>query len=96
MKSMKLMADYQCYPLWNMSPGEYGDMNPDDLPISKELKLRLFRWAALYDETLDLDCPLSSGFKNEEQELDFKREGERLLECLRNELGPDYMVSLKV
>jgi hypothetical protein len=45
MKNIKLMADYQCHPLWNMSPGEYGDINPDDLPISQELKDQLNAWA---------------------------------------------------
>lgn len=57
MKLLKLMPDYQCCPLWNMSPGEYGDVNPADLPISKELQLGLSRWAAVYDGTLNLAYP---------------------------------------
>jgi len=28
MKMIKLMPDYQCHPLWNVSPGEYGDIDP--------------------------------------------------------------------
>jgi hypothetical protein len=95
-KCIKLMADYQCYPIWNMSPGEYGDMAPCELPISKELQERLLKWAAIYDETLDVDYPPNSGFKSEELEREFKSEGERLVISLRGELGPEFSVSLKV
>lgn len=79
-----------------MCPGEYGDVNPENLPISEELRSRLLRWSAVYDETLDIDNPLNSGFQSEEQEIDFKREGELLLECLREELGSDYMISIQL
>lgn len=96
MKNIKLMADYQCHPLWNMSPDEYGDIDPCELPISKELRLRLVKWAAIYDETLDADYPPNSGFKSEDLEREFKREGEQLAECLRSELGPDFSISLKI
>lgn len=95
MKNIKLMVDYQCHPLWNMSPGEYGDIAPSQLPISEELQIRLSKWAATYDETLDSDYSPNSGFKSEELEREFKREGERLAESLRNELGPDFFIFLK-
>ena len=95
MKNIKLMADYQCHPLWYMSPDEYRDIAPCELPISEELQKRLSKWAAIYDETLDADYPPNSGFKSEELEREFKREGERLAESLRNELGPDYSIFLK-
>jgi hypothetical protein len=79
-----------------MSPDEYGDMDPCELPISKELQKRLLKWAAIYDETLDVDYPPNSGFKSEELEREFKLEGERLVISLRDELGPEFSVSLKV
>jgi hypothetical protein len=96
MKNIRLMADYHCYPLWNMSLEEYGDMAPSELPISEELQLKLLAWAATYDETLDVDYPPNSGFKSRELEQEFKREGERLVENLKIELGPDFCISLKV
>jgi hypothetical protein len=95
-KCIKLMADYQCYPIWNMSPGEYGDMAPCELPISKELQERLLKWAAIYDETLDVDYPPNSGFESEELESKFKLEGQRIVISLRDELGPEFLVSFKV
>lgn len=79
-----------------MSSDEYGDINPCKLPISKELQLRLLKWASIYDQTLDADYPPNSGFKIEELERDFKQEGERLVESLRAELGPEFSVVLKV
>ncbi len=60
MKFIKLMPDYECHPLWNISPDEYGDVDPLDLPISDALKLRLKVWAAKCDETLDRGCPPNS------------------------------------
>jgi hypothetical protein len=96
MKNIKLMADYQCHPLWNMSPAEYGDVNPDDLPISQDLKDRLTAWARASDATLNMDYPPDSGFESEEAEAEFKREGYRLAEQLRTELGPEFTVTVQV
>lgn len=96
MKSIKLMADYQCHPLWNMSPGEYGDMNPDELPISQGLKARLHAWARAFDATLNMDYPPDSGFESDEAEAEFKRDGYHLAEQLRNELGPEVTITVHV
>lgn len=96
MKSIKLMADYQCHPLWNRSPSEYGDMNPDELPISQGLKARLHAWARTFDATLNMDYPPDSGFESDEAEAKFKREGYWLAEQLRNELGPEFMITVHV
>lgn len=41
MKEIKLMADYHCYPLWGTTPDDFGDISPDELPISLGLKIAL-------------------------------------------------------
>jgi len=92
-KAIKLMADYHCFPIWDMTPGGYRDVAPGELPISKELQRRLLSWASSYDETLDADYPPSSGFKSDVDESNFRREAESLLKCLRAELGPDVDIS---
>jgi hypothetical protein len=79
-----------------MLPEEYGDIDPCELPISKELQMRISKWAAIYDETLDVNYPPNSGFKSEEAEREFRQEGERLAIMLREELGTDFSVVLKV
>jgi hypothetical protein len=96
MKRLKLMPDYQCFPIWNISPGEYGDVNPAELPISKVLQLDLSRWAAAYDGTLNLEYPPASGFVSEEAGRAFEEEGTRLLTLLRDELGPGFVVEAQI
>lgn len=96
MKTIKLMADYECHPLWHVSADEFGDIDPETLPLSAELKSRLAAWARLYDATLDMDAPQDSGFKSEALEDAFKAEGLRLAEQLRAELGADFVVTTQI
>jgi hypothetical protein len=75
MKLLKLMPDYQCFPIWNLSPGEYGDVNPAELPISKVLQLDLSRWAAAYDGTLNLEYPRPLDSRAKKQSVRSRRRG---------------------
>lgn len=68
MKTIKLMADYNCHPLWGTAPEDLGDISPEELPISSELKHSLRQWAERYDAILNMDDPMLSGFKNEREE----------------------------
>lgn len=93
MKKIKLMADYQCYPLWLNSNDAVGNINPNTLPISNVLKNELNNWSDKYDETLNLDDPLTSGFATPEEEMVFNEMGQSLKEKLQAELGDDYEVT---
>ncbi|MET3444033.1 hypothetical protein ABIC94_004842 [Variovorax paradoxus] len=93
MKEIKLMADYGCFPLWKAGPGEYGNIDPRSLAISLKLQAELIRWADAFNQTLDAKYPSNSGFKNNDDELAFRRETLRLTELLRAELGPEYVVN---
>jgi len=95
-KSLRLMADYECHPLWDLEPGMYGDIDPETLPISEDLKRRLAGWAREFDETLNRDDPASSGFKSDEAEQAFKERGRQLAGQLQSELGSAYSISIKV
>jgi len=95
MRVIKLMPDYQCYPLWEASPGRVGNINPDDLPISKSLVERLKKWASLFDDTLDLQDPASAGFRSENERLIFHALGYELAMDLSSELGQEYSVISK-
>jgi hypothetical protein len=96
MKILKLMTDYECYPLWDMTPGEYGDIDPNSLPISDSLKDQLLNWADIYDSTLNWQDPATSGFQSVDAAEAFKAEGMRLADQLREELGPEFVVIVNI
>ncbi len=96
MKTIKLMPDYECCPLWDMTPGEYGDIDPMTLPIPELLQSQLMDWARVYDETLNMENPANSGFITVDAKDAFEAEGMRLADRLRSELGPEFIVEVKV
>lgn len=92
MRTIKLMADYHCYPLWETRNDEYGDIAPDSLPISKSLREALTSWQVTYDATLDLDDPSEAGFETQEEVDKFTTSGYELVGRLIEELGSDFDV----
>ncbi|PXX34939.1 hypothetical protein [Undibacterium pigrum] len=95
MRMIKLMPDYHCFPLWEASPGQVGNIDPSSLPISDELKSLLSLWAREYTQTLNNEDPLNSGFENTDREQDFIATGEKLAVRLQMELGEGFMISVK-
>jgi hypothetical protein len=93
MKMIKLMADYYSFPLWENSPGEVGNIDPQSLPLSEELKERLDNWSEKYDSILNNEDPTASGFATKENEFNFIREGSELANSLQMELGDSYQVT---
>ena len=93
MRKIRLMADYECWPLWGAISGKYGDINPDDLPISSTLRISLIQWAADYDATLVRDDPKRSGFATPEAKTAFSDIGLRLRNELAAELGSAFQVT---
>lgn len=92
MRTLKLMADYECFPIWEASPGEIGNVDPASLPISPALVSRLDAWAAAFDETLNQDDPVRSGFPSRTAEEEFRAEQQELCEALQTELGAAYVI----
>ena len=92
MRTVKLMCDYDCHPLWEASAGEVGNIDPESLPITGDLRRALADWSSRYDDTLDRDDPRSSGFSSDKEEATFKSDGLALAVRLRKELGPNYAV----
>ena len=92
MKTIKLMADYECWPLWCGPAHDPGNINPSTLPLTGETRDRLRRWADAYDATLDPDDPASSDFPSDATREAFEEEGVQLWHTLQVELGADYLV----
>ena len=96
MRTIKLMADYDCWPLWEADPGRVGNINPDDLPISQALKNGLKQWAAEFDATLDRSDPARSKFASVDAESAFTARGLALAKDLQVELGEAFQVQAKL
>lgn len=95
-KKIKLMADYQCWPLWYKEgfDGKVGVIDPDELSLSSETSERLIRWGKRFDATLNWDNPLDESYRFSEHDLkDFEQEGISLWKKIQEELGSDYEVS---
>lgn len=86
------MADYFCYPLWHDDGINMGDIDPNNLPISDELKAQLYHWAELYDNILNTADPENSAFNSKEEEQYFIQMGEKILSQLKIELGNSYEI----
>lgn len=46
-KRIKLMAYFDCYPLWDMD--DVGDIDPAELPLIEKTIARLLEWQKIYD-----------------------------------------------
>lgn len=92
-KNIKLMPDYECWPLWDMD--NLGDIDPKELLITETLQEKIENWAKKFDSILDWDDPGNSGgFVTEDEEKLFAEEGWVILEELRKEL-PDTNIIAK-
>lgn len=67
-------------------------MDPSELPISRDLVGDLMRWAREYDETLDRQDPMASGFAGDKDEAEFYERGRGLARRLGEELSGQYAV----
>ena len=99
LREIRLVADYDCYPLWEILANDIGNINYRDksnkfkINISDDLKDRLDRWADRYDKTLDADNPVASGFLSKGDQQEFQKEGEEMLTVLKNELQQNDFLS---
>ncbi|MFI5896482.1 hypothetical protein ACIA5D_40920 [Actinoplanes sp. NPDC051513] len=82
-----MMTDYDCFPLWRRDETGTTNVDPVSLPISAELAAALLAWADEYDETLDRDDPIRSGFADEAAAEAFDTRGRELARRLAGELG---------
>lgn len=87
---IKVMADYDCWPLWNPNPPR--NVDPAELAISDELAADLAGWAADFDLNLDREDPARSGFSSPREAEAFVARGQVIVDRLQDELGMDWHV----
>lgn len=90
--TVRVMADYECYPTWLTGFAGVDNVDPAELQISDGLAASLLHWAQTYDDTLDRDDPASSGFPDAGQKADFYAAGHELARRLAAELSGRYPV----
>ncbi len=91
MKRIKLIADYDSWPLWRAGGSEVGNIDPSSLQLSDSVRQSLKGWASHYDSWLNRADPRLSGPTSDADREAFNAEGRRLWKMLRSEL-PDYDV----
>ena len=92
MDTIRLMADYESYPLWWHSGSHVGNLDPATLPLSSKLVDDLLSWADRYDETYNAADPAESGFPSIAAVKSFDAWGEQLWRQLQTELADQYRV----
>ena len=88
-RRLKLMAEIQCWPIWDMSTSD--NIDPAILPLSDKLVNELNEWSDRFDSIYKLDDPnfhLNIGFASRQEEEAFYDDGLLLLNKLREEM-PD-------
>ena len=100
MRSLKLMADYQCHPLWRDDWDPSADVSGPMIEEMAELGLddglieRLDAWARRFDSSLNWNDPGGPSLWNNQQWLDFYREGAVLATqteaCLKERFSVRY------
>jgi hypothetical protein len=93
MRTLKLMTDFDCFPLWENLKEGLDNIDPNSLAISEDLKESLSRWAATYNATLNQDYPPDSGFLTEEEAENFEQEGKRMFGELKQQLMNTFKIS---
>lgn len=87
---LRLEAEYECYPLWEIMTPPDGEsvrnVDPAELGISPPLVNRLLDWKSEFDSTLNHDYPPDSEFPTNEARDRFKVMGAAIAESLRQEL----------
>lgn len=89
-KSVKVMADYDCHPLWLSHNGFESNVSAAELGLSPELTRDLNEWAQAFDSALNRDDPATSLWSDEEHGAHM-RLGRPLAERLARE-RPDLVV----
>lgn len=96
MPNLRLSPEIECHPTWLEKDGGVENVAPEDLPVSSDLVAALDEWRERWDATYDMADPVSAGFASDDEERRFRRDGETLAARLRSELGPDWVVRLRV
>ena len=90
-RTIKLMWDYGCWPIWQFDGEIFDNISPESLPLSAAIKTRLEAWASVPEAKLDQNYPPDTIWLSEDRRV-FETEGRALWKALQGELGASYYV----
>src|SRR4029079_7239304 len=92
-----LEPDWGTSGLWMMHPGEPGDVDPTDLPISDELAVRMSAWTEVMEDLRHVsDYPPEWMFASADDERSWVDDGASIATDLQHELGHRYQVHYRI
>jgi hypothetical protein len=90
--TIRLEAEYECYPLWRQTSEGLENIDPSHLKMSRELAMAIQDWDASFQRTYVADDPLRSGFASVDEEREFVRQARELAAKLTVELGEQVLL----
>lgn len=90
---LRLMAEFDCFPLWKQTTDGVENIAPASLAVSPELQRDINAWANAWQATFNRSDPLASGFTSALDEVRFDEAGRELWARLQKELRSDFEVS---
>lgn len=94
MRKIRFVFDYNCYPIWEELDDGLDNIEPNELPISQELKQSIYALDSKYQDTYISSDPARSDFKTKEEERFFIEERLALFERLKAELPNNFKITL--
>ncbi len=92
MQKLRLAPEYCCFPLWWNDGIQFGDLDPNELPLSPALVAELMQWSDTFDAIYNQDDFARSGFATLAEEQQFAEQGLILAQRLQAELGAEYQI----
>lgn len=96
MKKIIIMSEYKCYPLWESKADGLANFEAYELDIPYKLAERIEGWGDQFESTYNIDDPVSSGFKTEDEKSRFVETGKVLMQELHTALGQDFMIEYRM
>lgn len=93
MITLKLMADYDCWPLWWYAGTDaIGNVDPHTLGLTDATLGRLQAWSERYNSYLDREDPGHSPDPTPAEQEAFEQEGIAIWRVLQHELRGRYQI----
>jgi hypothetical protein len=96
-KRLEIMPDYDCSPIWALNKYDFFEpIEIEDVAIQEDLKVEIFEWNTLFQNTLDRKDPRNSGFSTNEDLDSFEKKGIEIWKKLIKQLPESIILYYSV